>query len=167
VQSWLVTFRRRLQELGWSDGDNIRIEGRLSGGDADRLRANASELVSLKSDVIYAIGTPVVTALQQATHTIPIVFVNAQNPVGSGFVTSLARPGGNITGFVSFEPSMGGKWRETLKEVAPGLSCRKIQYQDRRRCDHQIACSNIASRGKKDGSRYRHSFSRPHVPRLA
>jgi putative ABC transport system substrate-binding protein len=122
------TTRTRLQELGWREGQNLRIEDRWSAGDSNRLQAHAVELVRLNSDVILCEGTPVVAALQQATRTIPIVFVNANNPVGSGFVESIARPGGNITGFVSFEPNMGGKWLETLKEIAPHVERVGLVY---------------------------------------
>ena len=121
VGMWLAAFRHRLEQLGWRVSNNLQIEARFAGGDVDRLRGYASELVGLRSDVILANGTPVVAALQEATRTIPIVFVNAQNPIGSGFVASLAKPSGNITGFVSFEPAMGGKWLETLSEVAPDV----------------------------------------------
>jgi len=125
--------RHRLGELGWSDGRNIRIEDRWTAGDNNRLRAYAAELAQLKPDVIVCEGTPVVAALQQATRTIPIVFVNANNPIGSGFVASIARPGGNITGFVSFEPAMGGKWLETLKEIAPDVERIALIYNQQMR----------------------------------
>jgi putative ABC transport system substrate-binding protein len=118
---WLVTFRRRLQELGWSEGRNLRIDYRWTAGDRERLRGAVAEIVRLAPDVILANATPTVAALQEATRTIPIVFEGAQNPVGSGFVASLARPGGQMTGFVSFEPTLGGKWLETLREIFPGL----------------------------------------------
>jgi putative ABC transport system substrate-binding protein len=114
-------FRQRLQELGWSDGRNARMEVRWSGGDADRLPALGAQLVALKPDVILGKSTPVVAALRQASATVPIVFVNANDPIRSGFVQSLARPGGNITGFISWDSKMGGKWLEILKEIAPGL----------------------------------------------
>jgi putative tryptophan/tyrosine transport system substrate-binding protein len=119
VQSRLAIFRRRLEELGWRDGTNVHFDYRWTGGDSSRLREYADDLVALNSDIILTDSTPAVTALQKATRSIPIVFVNAQNPVGSGFVASMARPGGNITGFVAFEPTMGGKWVEMLKELAP------------------------------------------------
>jgi putative ABC transport system substrate-binding protein len=128
LQSLISTARQRLGELGWSEGRNIRIDERWAGGDADRLRAYAAELVSLKPDVIFGEGTPVVAALQQATRTIPIVFLNANNPIGFGFVASMARPGGNITGFVSAEPAMGGKWLETLREIAPDVARVALIY---------------------------------------
>ena len=122
AQSLIRITRQRLEQLGWSEGRNLRIEERWTAGDKDRLRAYAAELVQLKPDVIACEGTPIVAAMQQATRSIPIVFLNANNPVGSGFVASIARPGGNITGLVSFEPAMGGKWLETLKEIAPDVA---------------------------------------------
>jgi putative ABC transport system substrate-binding protein len=128
AQSLIDATRRRLEELGWVEGRNIRIEGRWAAGDNNRLRTYAAELAELNPDVVVCEGTPVVTALQQATRTIPIVFVNANNPVGSGFVASIARPGGNITGLVSFEPAMGGKWLETLREIAPDVARVALLY---------------------------------------
>jgi putative ABC transport system substrate-binding protein len=128
AQSLIGRTRHRLEELGWSEGRTIRIEYRWTAGDNNRLRAYATELAQLKPDVIVCEGTPVVAALQQATRTIPIVFVNANNPIGSGFVASIARPGGNITGLVSFEPDMGGKWLETLKEIAPDVARVALIY---------------------------------------
>jgi putative ABC transport system substrate-binding protein len=128
AQSLISETRRRFEELGWIEGRNIRIEDRWTAGDNNRLRAYADELAQLKPDVIVCEGTPVVAALQQATRTIPIVFVNANNPVGSGFVASIARPGRNITGLVSFEPEMGGKWLGALKEVAPDVARVALLY---------------------------------------
>jgi putative tryptophan/tyrosine transport system substrate-binding protein len=114
-------FRQRLQELGWSDGRNARMEVRWSGGDADRLPALGAQLVALKPDVILGRSTPVVAALRQASATIPIVFVNANDPIRSGFVQNFARPGGNITGFISWDSKIGGKWLEILKEIDPSV----------------------------------------------
>ena len=122
AQSLLRITRQRLEELGWTEGRNIRLEDRWAAGNSNRLRAYANELVQLKPDVLVGEGTPVVAALQQTTRTIPIVFVNANNPIASGFVESIARPGNNITGFVSFEPQMGGKWLQMLKEIAPDIA---------------------------------------------
>jgi putative ABC transport system substrate-binding protein len=127
-QSWLRAFRPRLEELGWKDGGNVRIDDRWAAGDRDLLRSYAADLVSLKPDVLLGVPTPSVTALQQASRTIPIVFVGANDPIGSGFVASLARPGGNITGFVDFEAAMGGKWLETLKEISPDIASVALIY---------------------------------------
>jgi ABC-type uncharacterized transport system substrate-binding protein len=121
AQSWISAFRQRLKTLGWIEGYNIQIDLRWYAGDLARLRSYAADLVKLKPDLIFSMSTPTVSALQQATKTIPIVFVNANDPVGFGFVDSLARPGGNITGFVAFEPEMGGKWLEILREIAPSV----------------------------------------------
>jgi len=113
------SFREGLQNLGWTDGRNVQIDSRLAGGDVDRLRALAIDLVNSSPEVIVA-GTPLeVRALRQQTRTVPIVFAAAVDPVSQGLVESLAHPGGNITGCSSFEFSMGGKWVEILKEVAP------------------------------------------------
>jgi len=121
-QARLQSFRTRMRELGWTDGDNIRLDYRWAAGVADRFRTAAAELVGLKPDVILAETTPAVAALQRETQTIPIVFVRINDPIGSGFVQSLARPGGNLTGFTNFEFSMGGKWLELLKEIAPSVT---------------------------------------------
>jgi putative ABC transport system substrate-binding protein len=124
----LVAFRKRLEELGWSEGRTIRIDERWAAGDLNRLHGYATELVSLKPDVIFCEGTPVVASLKQATRTVPIVFVNANDPISFGFVASMARPGGNITGFVSFEPAIGGKWLEMLREIAPNVARVALIY---------------------------------------
>jgi ABC-type uncharacterized transport system substrate-binding protein len=121
-KSRLTAFAQALQELGWTDGYNIRIEYRWSAGDAERTRRYAAELAALAPDVILAGNTSTVGPLQQATHTVPIVFAGVVDPVGAGFVDSLARPGGNTTGFTQFESGMSGKWLELLKEVAPRVT---------------------------------------------
>jgi len=121
AQTRVIAFRQALGGLGWIEGRNVTMEYRWGAGDVDRARAFATELVSLKPDIILAHGTPAVTALRAVTRTIPVVFVSVIDPVGAGHVQSLARPGGNITGFGTFEPEIGGKWLELLKEVAPGL----------------------------------------------
>jgi len=113
-----MAFEQGLQELGWTAGRNIRIDYRWAADDPERIRTYASELVALAPDVILATTTPVMTVLQSATRTIPVVFVQVIDPVTSGLVANLTRPGGNITGFVTFEFSMGGKWLETLKQIA-------------------------------------------------
>jgi putative ABC transport system substrate-binding protein len=120
-QALLAAFLQRLKQLGWHEGSNIRIDYRWGAGDADRGPGLAAELVELKPDVIFCQATPI-SALQKATHTIPIVFVQVSDPVGRGVVASLARPGSNATGFTNFESSMGGKWLGLLKEIAPGAA---------------------------------------------
>jgi putative tryptophan/tyrosine transport system substrate-binding protein len=118
----IAAFLEGLQQLGWTDGRNVRIDHRWAGGDAERYRRYAAELVALAPDVILATASPSVIALQQATRTVPIVFVQVIDPVGGGFVASLARPGGNVTGFTAFEYGMSAKWLELLKAIAPRLT---------------------------------------------
>jgi len=117
----LRTFAEALEEIGWKPERNVIIERRWAGGDIDRMQRFAKELVAMQPDVILANTTPVVAAIQRETRTIPIVFVVVSDPIGDGFVASLARPGGNITGFLHLEASVGGKWLELLKQVAPKL----------------------------------------------
>jgi putative tryptophan/tyrosine transport system substrate-binding protein len=118
-QTWLATFTKGRAELGW--GLTIHMDIRWAGDDVDRIRMFAKELVALKPNVILAFGTPVTAALQRETRTIPIVFAIVSDPVGEGFVASLAHPGGNITGFHNSEASIGGKWLELLVQIAPGI----------------------------------------------
>jgi putative tryptophan/tyrosine transport system substrate-binding protein len=122
MQPRLAAFLQALQQLGWTDGDNIRIDYRWGGGDADRIRKYAAELVALTPDVILATGTTATEQLLQASRTVPIVFVLVPDPVGAGYVDSLARPGRNATGFMSFEFGVSGKWLELLKEIAPRVT---------------------------------------------
>jgi len=118
----LTAFLQGLQQLGWTDGRNVRIDIRWGAGDPDRYRRYAAELVALAPDVILAASSSALEPLQQATRTAPIVFVTIADPVGAGFVNSLARPGGNATGFSQFEYGVIGKWLELLKEIAPGVT---------------------------------------------
>jgi putative ABC transport system substrate-binding protein len=120
--SRLAVFQQALQQLGWSEGRNVRIDIRYGANDVDRDRTCATELVALAPDVILAAGTLGVSALQRVTRTIPIVFVGVSDPVGAGLVDTLARPGGNVTGFMLFEYSSSGKWLELLKEIMPRLT---------------------------------------------
>ena len=122
AQARIAAFVRGLQQLGWSVGKNVRIDYRFAGIDADTLRKYAAELVTLAPDVILAQSSPSIAALLQATRTVPIVFTLVADPVGAGYVDSLAHPGGNATGFTVFEYAIGGKWLELLKEIAPRLT---------------------------------------------
>jgi ABC-type uncharacterized transport system substrate-binding protein len=122
TQARLATFLETLQQLGWTEGQNVQVDRRWGGGDADRIRKYAAELATLNPDVILATGAPATQQLLQATRTVPIVFVLVPDPVGSGFVESLSRPGGNATGFMTFEYGLSGKWLELLKEIAPGVT---------------------------------------------
>jgi putative ABC transport system substrate-binding protein len=122
AQANTAAFQQTLQQLGWTDGRNVRIEYRWGLGNADNVRKYAAELAALPPDVILATGTAAMAPLLQATRTVPIVFVNVADPVGAGFVDSLARPGGNATGFMQFEYGLSGKWLELLKEIAPSLT---------------------------------------------
>ena len=122
VQSWLAAFRGALAKLGWTGGNNLRIELRWAGDDPGRMKTFAKELVDLRPDAILSVTTPVTGVLVRETQTIPIVIVTVADPISSGFVTNLGRPGGNITGFALYEPGMGGKWLELLKRIAPGVT---------------------------------------------
>ena len=114
-------FEHRLQELGWTDGRNIQINYRGAAGNVEHLSTFAKELAGMAPDLLLATNTPALAALQRMTDSVPIVFVQVSDPIGDGFVASLARPGGRITGLTNFEPTMGGKWLEILKEIAPGV----------------------------------------------
>ena len=127
-KGWFSGFTRGLAELGWTDGRNLRMDVRWWGADIGRAEVFAKELVQLQPDAIFASTTPVTVALQRETHTIPIVFVNVSDPVGDGLVASLPRPGGNMTGLVHLEASLGGKWLQLLTEVAPGLKRAAIMF---------------------------------------
>ena len=121
-QARVAAFVQGLQQLGWTEGRNVRIDIRWGAGDAERIRRYAAELVALAPDVILAAGGATVGPLFQATRTVPIVFTLTPDPVGAGFVDSLARPGGNVTGFTNFEFGIGVKWLELLKEIAPRVT---------------------------------------------
>jgi putative ABC transport system substrate-binding protein len=123
AQAWYAAFREELQKLGWTEGRNTQIDTRwATPADAGSMRRFAKELVALQPDLFLSSTTPTTTALLQQTRTIPIVFAIVADPIGSGFVASFARPGGNVTGFIFTEPTMAGKWLELLKEIAPRVA---------------------------------------------
>jgi putative ABC transport system substrate-binding protein len=128
AKSYLPFFTQALADLGWTEGRNVRMDLRWAGLDTNRMQALAKELVSLQPDIILAEGTLATVAVQRETRTIPIVFVNGGDPVASGIVERLDRPSGNVTGFATIEPSMGGKWLELLSEIAPGLKRAAIMF---------------------------------------
>jgi putative tryptophan/tyrosine transport system substrate-binding protein len=121
AQVQVTAFRQQLQKLGWIEGTNIRIDLRYAADDPSRIRALAVELLGLGPDLMVSNSNLVTTILQSEIRGIPLVFVSVSDPIGSGFVTDLARPGGNVTGFANFQPSMGGKWLEKLREIAPQI----------------------------------------------
>jgi len=122
VKSWFAAFRGALAKLGWTEGSNFRIELRWAGDDLDKMKTFAKELVDLRPDAVLSVTTPVTDTLVRETQTIPIVIVTVADPISSGFVTNVGRPGGNVTGFALYEPSMGGKWLELLRRIAPGVA---------------------------------------------
>jgi putative ABC transport system substrate-binding protein len=147
-------FTQAIADLGWTDGRNMRMDLRWGGADANRIQALAQELVGLQPDIILAAGPSVTVALQRETRTIPIVFASLADPVASGIVAGLNRPGGNVTGFATLEASLGGKWLELLSEIAPGLKRAAIMFNPytlhrlicprlRRRPGHSRSCQSL------------------------
>jgi putative ABC transport system substrate-binding protein len=124
----VTAFREALAKLGWTEGRNVRFDARTARNDANQLRTYAAELVATSPDVIFAVGVVAATTLRQATQTVPIVFAQIAGPVELGFVASVPRPGGNMTGFALFEPSIAVKWLELLKEIAPNVSRASFLY---------------------------------------
>jgi putative tryptophan/tyrosine transport system substrate-binding protein len=155
-RAYLASFRQGLQELGWTDGRNIRFDYRFTGESEQRMRAMAEEVIALQPDVILVSTNSVVSATLKATHSIPIVFTWVSDPVGSGFVANLPHPGGNITGFHNFESAIGAKWLAFLKQIAPDLRRRSCACsRDRAKC-RVPACDRKCGpfvRGICDGSR--------------
>ena len=128
AKTWVSAFTQALAGSGWTDGRNVRMDLRWGGGDISRIRTLAQELVGLQPDIIMTSGTPATVALQRETPAIPIVFTGVADPVVSGIVPRLDRPGGNITGFANLEASLGGKYLELLSEIAPGLKRAAIMF---------------------------------------
>src|SRR5260221_4510581 len=148
AQRWVAAFHDGLQKLGWVEGRNLHIDHRWGGTDMNMLQSLANEIVATKPDLIFSSGSPTTRILKQKTGTIPIVFGNLVDPVGQGFVASLARPGGNVTGFVNLEPSVAGKYVEPLKEIAPLVARVAIFYNPPTAPYHEIYLSpfNTAAR---------------------
>jgi ABC-type uncharacterized transport system substrate-binding protein len=121
-QSYVAAFVQTLRQLGWTEGQNLRLDVRWNAGDAALARIYAAQLIGLAPDVILAASTTNLTVVQQATTTVPVVFVQVSDPVEQGFVASITKPGGNLTGFSMYEFSVGGKWVDLLKEIAPSLT---------------------------------------------
>jgi putative ABC transport system substrate-binding protein len=121
-QALVAEFQKGLQKLGWAEGRNIRFDYRWAALDAELMQRFAKELTALQPDLIFSHNTPTTAAMLQQTRTIPIIFAVVADPVGSGFIESLTRPGGNVTGFINLEPTMAGKWLELLKEIAPRVN---------------------------------------------
>src|SRR5262249_16926364 len=136
--SWIAGLRDGLQQLGWVEGRNLRIDFRWGGTDMNVLRRFAKEIVAAKPDLIFSSNSPTTQLLKQETRTIPIVFGNLVDPVGQGFVASLAQPGGNVTGFVNLEPSVAGKYVELLKKIAPRITRVAIFYNPATAPYHEI-----------------------------
>jgi putative ABC transport system substrate-binding protein len=147
-QIYVKTLRERLKALGWIDGQNVRVEYRWSAGDALNMRMQAKELIGSRPDVVVAITTPAVDALHKETREIPIVFGNMSDPVDGGYVQSMAKPAGNITGFTSFEYSIGGKWLELLKEAAPSLK-RVLVLHNKNNYTSRALLANISASAPK------------------
>jgi putative ABC transport system substrate-binding protein len=124
----ISAFTQALADLGWTDGRNVRIDLRWAGGDPNRIRALAQELVGLQPDIVVTVTTPATVALQRETRTVPIVFSNVGDPVASGIIARLDRPSGNVTGFANMEATLGGKWLELLSEIAPGIKRAAIMF---------------------------------------
>jgi putative ABC transport system substrate-binding protein len=141
-------FTQALADLGWTDGRNVRMDLRWHGGDTNRTRALAQELVGLQPDLMLAGGTPATAALQRETRTIPIVFANVPDPVGSGFAGRLSQPGGNITGFGLYEASLEGKWLELLSEIAPGLKRPALMFNPDTAA-HRFICLHLRRRPRR------------------
>jgi putative ABC transport system substrate-binding protein len=124
----LSAFTQALSDAGWTDGRNVRIDLRRHGGDINQIPALAQELIGLQPDIVLASGTPATAAFQRETRTVPIVFAGVSDPVASGIIPRLDRPGGNVTGFVNLEATLAGKWVELLSEIAPGLKLVAIMF---------------------------------------
>jgi putative ABC transport system substrate-binding protein len=152
AKTYVSVFTQALTDLGWTDGRNVRMDLRWHGNDINRIRALAQELVGLQPDIILAAGTPATVALQPETRTIPIVMAGVADPVASGLVARLNRPGGNITGFAIFEATLLGKWLELLSEITPGLKRAAIMFNPDA-APHRLLARHLRRRSDHSGSR--------------
>jgi putative ABC transport system substrate-binding protein len=150
-QSWVNALKQGLAVLGWTDGLTIRLDVRWAGGDANLIQRLAKELVDLHPDVIVAVATPSAMAFRQETHTIPIVFTSVTDPVAQGLVESLIRPGGNITGFTIFEPEIGSKWMQVLKDIAPETTRTAVIFNPDTAPYYRLYMSSIETGGASFG----------------
>jgi putative ABC transport system substrate-binding protein len=149
----IPAFTQAFADLGWTVGRNVRMDVRWTGGDNNRIQALAQELVGLQPDIILTNATPPTVAVQRETRTIPIVFVNAAEPVASGIVAGLNQPGGNITGFATLEATLGGKWLELLSEIAPGLKRAAIMCSIPTPRPCRLICPHLRRRPGRSRSR--------------
>jgi putative tryptophan/tyrosine transport system substrate-binding protein len=147
VKARIAAFREGLEALGWTENRNVQVEHRFSGGDIAHIQAHVTELVNSPPDIIAASSTPVVAALKQATRTIPIVFSAVNDPAGQGFVASLARPGGNITGFSYVDFPIIGKWLDIIKEMVPDIRRMTIMFNPQTAPYYQVFILRIRSCG--------------------
>jgi ABC-type uncharacterized transport system substrate-binding protein len=156
VLARVIAFREGLDALGWTENRNIRIEHRYTGGELGRIRAYATELVRSAPDLIVGSGTPITAALTKATGTIPIVFNVVNDPVGQGFVASLSRPGGNITGFTFIDFPLIGKWLEMIKEIAPGVRRVTLMFNPDTTPFYPAFLRELGAAPKRSPSSFRH-----------
>jgi putative tryptophan/tyrosine transport system substrate-binding protein len=147
AQSWINALKQGLVALGWTDGLNVRIDVRWAGGETNLIQRFAKELVDLHPDVIVAVGTPSAMAFRQETHTIPIVFISVTDPVAQGLVETLIRPGSNITGFTIFEPEIGSKWMQVLKDIAPETTRAAVIFNPDTAPYYRLYMSSIEAAG--------------------
>jgi putative tryptophan/tyrosine transport system substrate-binding protein len=154
AQTRLAAFKQELLTLGWSESHNLKIDVRWASGDADRATTFARELVALQPEVIMSNTTPVTDALHKVTKTIPIVFVAVSDPIGAGFVASLPRPGANITGFINLERTLGGKWLELLKEIAPRVTRVAVMFNPQTAPYTEIYLQSMETAAKKLGVKH-------------
>jgi len=151
AQIRLAAFKQGLLALGWDESRNLRIDLRWASGDIDRASAFARELLALHPELILSNTTPVTTALQRETKTVPIVFTAVSDPVNAGFVASLPRPGGNVTGFINLEPTIGGKWLDLLKEIAPQVTRVAVMFNPQTAPYAEIYLRSMETAGTKFG----------------